>query len=414
MNSHSQPRAMEILMPEPAMREKLASLSWVAPHARGWEWEFISRDGQRKVVAWTGLTNAVPIAGWAFWGTAIDVTERLRAERALRESEARLRRVQELACVGRFQLAVAGQGQAEELWSQEALRILGEPPRPLLAEVVHPDDRARMEAALRSTGPGRAPVELQFRALRRDGSVRHVQSAMERDGGSVVGTLLDVTDRVLVAEARARLASAQEEERRRLTRELHDTVGHRLTQLREDLRGLEACADPVHLVRLRHITDQIADETHRLAWELRPPALDELGLVPALRWLLESWSRSSGVAAALDTPGLERERLAPPLEVAVFRVVQEALTNVLKHARARSAQVLLARSPAQLLVLIEDDGAGFEAPIQGRGMGLENMRARAALVGGALEIESSPGGGTRVFLKVPLPSGPDLARGRSE
>jgi signal transduction histidine kinase len=228
---------------------------------------------------------------------------------------------------------------------------------------------------------------------------------MERDGDGVIGTLLDVTDRVLAAEARARLASAQEEERRRLTRELHDTVGHRLTQLREDLRGLDACADPVHLARLRDITDHIADDTRRLAWELRPPALDELGLLPALRWLLESWSRSSGVAASLDAPGLERERLEPPLEVAIFRVVQEALTNVLKHARARSVQVLLARSPSQLLVLVEDDGAGFGAALPARGMGLENMRARAALVGGALEIESAPGQGARVYLRVPLGEG---------
>ena len=212
-----------------------------------------------------------------------------------------------------------------------------------------------------------------------------------------------------------RLVTTQEEERRRISRELHDQMGQYLSTLMLRLKTLRPLAAGqeqarVTLQKLEELTGRLVDEVHHLAWELRPAALDDLGLHAALQNYAEKWSERSGVAVDFHCGGLERERLPPEVETTVYRVVQEALTNVLKHAEARRVNVVVERRRDQVLVIVEDDGKGFEAeevvpaPGGGRGLGLLGMRERVALVGGALKLDSSPGAGTTARARIPVPS----------
>src|SRR5437763_649777 len=211
-----------------------------------------------------------------------------------------------------------------------------------------------------------------------------------------------------------RLVTAQEEERRRLSRELHDHMGQYLSTLMLRLKTLRPLAAGqesarINLQKLEELTGRLVDEVHHLAWELRPAALDDLGLQTALQNYAEKWSERSGVAVDFHCGGLERERLLPEVETTVYRVVQEALTNVLKHAEARRVSVIVERRRDHVLAIVEDDGKGFEveevvpAPGGGRGLGLLGMRERVALVGGSLNLDSSPGAGTTARARIPVP-----------
>ena len=233
-----------------------------------------------------------------------------------------------------------------------------------------------------------------------------------------VGQLLQppqvVARLLLPRRERSQRLEAQEEERSRIARELHDQMGQylstlmlRLKTLRPLAAGQEQARD--NLRKLEELTGTLVDEVHHLAWELRPAALDDLGLHTALQNYTERWSGRSGVAADFHCGGLERERLPPEVETTIYRVVQEALNNVLKHAGARRVSVVVERRRDHVLVIVEDDGRGFEveevsfAPGSGRGLGLLGMRERVALVGGALNLDSSPGAGTTARARIPVP-----------
>jgi PAS domain S-box-containing protein len=260
-------------------------------------------------------------------------------------------------------------------------------------------DRKRAEAALRE-----AHAQLECRVAERTGELA---SANERLAAEVAGhARAEAARQVLLG----RLATAQEEERHRLARELHDQLGQNVTALILGLQSLRdaaparSSARPA-LQRLQGIADQLGREVHHLALVLRPTALDDIGLQAALANYVEDWSERSGVPADFHAAGFGAGRLPPETETALYRVVQEALTNVHKHARARRASVTLHRLPGRVSAVVEDDGAGFDAeaaPGLGR-LGLSGMRERLALVGGALAVESSPGAGTSVYARVPLP-----------
>jgi signal transduction histidine kinase len=213
-----------------------------------------------------------------------------------------------------------------------------------------------------------------------------------------------------------RLASAQEDERRRIARELHDQLGQHLTALGLGLKVVrDTTPDPSptreRLESLQALTDLIGRELHHLALELRPTALDDLGLQVALLNYAEGWAERSGVEVDFHGTGLEGVRLPAPIETALYRVVQEALTNVLKHSGARRVSVVLQGAPGQVVAVVEDDGLGFDADsiAEGAGgerrLGVVGMRERLILVGGELTIESGPGRGTTVIARVPLPTG---------
>jgi signal transduction histidine kinase len=226
----------------------------------------------------------------------------------------------------------------------------------------------------------------------------------------------DVTERRRHAELHARLLdqviTAREEEQRRIARALHDEAGHSLTSLLVGLRTLEA-ASSIAAVReqvadLRRATARTIDEVGRLARGLRPAVLDELGLVPAIEQLALDYTQASGVTVDVSAVGFGAERLPPVVETTVYRVVQEALTNTAKHAGARTASVVLRLRREAVQAIVSDDGCGFDVdatlrtPAAWAHLGLHGMRERAALVGGAVTIESTPGEGTTIYVRVPV------------
>ncbi len=203
----------------------------------------------------------------------------------------------------------------------------------------------------------------------------------------------------------------QEEERHRLSRELHDQMGQSLAALMLGLKSLEN-GDPhqhsggLRLHHLHELADQLAQQVHTVAMNLRPTALDDLGLETALSNYLEEWSERSRISADLHSVGLN-ERLPTHIETTVYRIVQEALTNVQKHSNARNVSVIVEHRENRLQAIIEDNGGGFDAealinePMKDRRLGLLGMQERIALVGGSLNIESTLGFGTTLFVRIP-------------
>ena len=213
-----------------------------------------------------------------------------------------------------------------------------------------------------------------------------------------------------VKELLGRVVSAQETERRRIARDLHDLLGQQLTALRLNLAAIkDGCGEDGgrlsdQIKRAQAAAERLDAEVDFLAWELRPSALDAAGLPAALENFVHEWTEHYGIKADFHTTGLGKRRLAFEVEISLYRIGQEALNNVVKHAEARRVDVILERRDGNVVLIVEDDGKGFDpsAAVLGEsGMGLLNMRERAALADGTLEIESAPGKGTTVFARAP-------------
>jgi signal transduction histidine kinase len=207
-------------------------------------------------------------------------------------------------------------------------------------------------------------------------------------------------------DALQRAVEGQEHERRRLARELHDETGQALTSILLGLRALEEAKGEdlgSAVGKLREQVVQTLQDVRRLAVELRPTALDDFGLAAALERLSSSFAEQTGIAVELES-GLSDERLPSDVETVLYRIVQEALTNVVKHAQAKHVSIVLRKKEGAVTAVIEDDGRGL--PRDGRGdggLGLVGMRERVALVNGRLEIESAEGAGTTLVVEVPVP-----------
>jgi signal transduction histidine kinase len=205
-----------------------------------------------------------------------------------------------------------------------------------------------------------------------------------------------------------RVVAAQEEERRRLALELHDETGQALTSILLGLKAIGGAKSKENAERaeadVRALVVQALQDVRALAVELRPSALDDFGLGPAVERLAQTFGERSGISTTVETH--LAERLPPELETTLYRVVQEALSNVVKHAAAQHVSIVLSQRGSSVAATIDDDGAGFdEAEVRADALGLTGMRERLALVGGALEIESTPGRGTTVAAQVPVVTG---------
>ncbi|HEU5438723.1 MAG TPA: ATP-binding protein [Ktedonobacterales bacterium] len=209
----------------------------------------------------------------------------------------------------------------------------------------------------------------------------------------------------------SQILHAQEQERKRIARELHDETSQVLTSLLISLALLEETVSSEEGHRRIADTRALAHQTLRavrnLSIDLRPSALDDLGLLPALRWYIKEYQQKCGIEVEFAATGL-KDRLPAEMETAIYRIVQESLTNTAKHARAHKVWVKVAGDGAEVRVHTRDDGDGFDAPAvlktpwQDRGLGLAGMLERAALLGGGVRITSQPGAGTRVDATIPL------------
>jgi signal transduction histidine kinase len=206
-------------------------------------------------------------------------------------------------------------------------------------------------------------------------------------------------------DALRRVVAAQELERRRLARELHDETGQALTSILLALKPLEDGPASEAVAELHELVVTALQDVRRLAVELRPSALDDFGLAAALERLVSTLQERTGIDTAVES-SLSDERLPAEVEVALYRVVQESLTNVIKHAGATHVSVVLTRRGGGVSAIVEDNGRGFaESELREDALGVVGMRERLALVGGTLELESAPGIGTTVSAYVPLPVG---------
>ena len=234
-----------------------------------------------------------------------------------------------------------------------------------------------------------------------DEDVRLAESLAAR-----AATAVELSERVSRDTVR-RVVEAQELERARLARELHDETGQALTSILLGLKSLEDRADTddghVAVTELRDLVVSTLQDVRRLAVELRPAALDDFGLVPAIERLRDTVEEQGGLSVEVQSP-LGDARLPAEIETALYRIVQEALTNVLKHAAATRVLIRLSRSEKTVALAVQDDGTGFEPEgVRDGGLGLVGMRERVALLGGRLTVESSEGGGTLLKAEVPLP-----------
>lgn len=214
------------------------------------------------------------------------------------------------------------------------------------------------------------------------------------------------------AELVRKLLSAQEDERRRIARELHDETCQTVAALAVGLDTVRRAGSPAEasakLEDTRALASRALDGLHRVIFDLRPSVLDDLGLASAVRWWVARHLTPAGITAHVETENLE-DRLPSTIEIPVFRVVQEALTNVVRHSGAKTVLVQLSNEHGLLSVDVEDDGAGFtpadvaKPSESGQGLGLLGMRERVEILGGSLTLDSSPGAGTHVAFTVPVP-----------
>jgi len=216
---------------------------------------------------------------------------------------------------------------------------------------------------------------------------------------------VDLSQRV-ARDALRRVVAGQELERRRLARELHDETGQALTSILLGLRAVEEAGSSEDVRKsaadLRELVVATLQDVRRLAVQLRPKALDDFGLVPALERLVQTFSESSGIQVDLEAQ-LGEERLPNEVETTLYRIVQEALTNVVKHAEATKVSILLVRRESSATAVIEDNGRGFvPATAATERFGLDGMRERAELHDGRLTVESAQGTGTTLVVEIPL------------
>lgn len=382
----------------------------------------------RRVPVEIGLAPVVRGTRRFVIATVIDNTERLRAQDELRRSAQTLNMAQQLAHLGSYDFEPA---TGDGTMSAELSRILGRdeasdgPPRfpAVLLECVHPEDLQRVRSAILLLLGGLNVNDSEtYRIVRRDGTTCWVEARHDvekDDGGAVVrisGALLDITRHreaeVALSGARAtlealsaRLLNIQETERRQLARELHDEVGQALTAAQMSLQSIARYPDEPRLPqRLQEAGASIGralNQVRSLTLELRPPLIDELGLVAAVRWLIERYAHSTDVA--FEFTGVPPQpRPSPEIEIACFRIAQEALNNVMRHAHASHVHVSIRADASLLSLIVRDDGDGFNIgqararAVHGSSLGLIGMEERARLAGGTIGWQSAPGQGTEV------------------
>lgn len=309
---------------------------------------------------------------------------------------------------------------AQDAFGWRADQVMGQPLSRLIPERFRRGHDAHIHrfgaTGVTSRRKGGAGVVLW--GLRADGSEFPMEasiSQIETTHGKVFSVIVrDVTERVRARQDLARFATEaaaiREQEKSRVARELHDELAQSLTALKMDtiwVRDRVGRDDPALAERVAGmlaLLDSSVASTRRIAADLRPLVLDDLGLVPAIEWLVQSFTQRHGVACELDID--ESLELGEPHATAVFRIVQESLVNVAKHAQATQVSVRVAREGDEIVLSVRDDGLGFDAGAarKPQSLGLIGLRERAQLLEGTVRIESAPRRGTLVEARIPAPA----------
>ncbi len=366
-------------------------------------------------------------------GVGFDITELKRAEEALKKSEEMLRGLFEFAPDTVLVADQKGQiirvnAQVERMFGYTSEELAGKP-----IEVLIPDHFSERHAVYRTgylnephTRPMGAGLELCGK--RKDGSefpVDIMLSPMDTEDGSIViAVIRDITRRKQAEEAiteyadrlgllSRRLMEVQELERRSIARELHDEISQALTGLKLTLE-MAARQPPdevgATIYRAHTLVNELMAHARKMSLDLRPPMLDDLGLLHALLWHMENYTKQTQVEVNFRHSGIEGRRFEPEVETAAYRIVQEALTNAARHAQVNEATVRVWTQQDKLMVQVEDTGIGFDPTqtlIASNTSGLAGMRERAKLLGGQVLVESRSGAGTRLTAELHFGTGID-------
>jgi PAS domain S-box-containing protein len=339
-----------------------------------------------------------------------------------------------MASLGAWEVDLTRSAEINEnplIWSDQVYRIYGYEPgsvevtSELFFRHAHPNDRQRIDAEIRAAVAERKPYELEHRIITADGDERVVQehALIDVDEAGrprrIIGAVQDITERTRVEQSleqlTGRLLHLQDEERRRIARELHDTTAQNLLAIVINLETLlqKASALPRDFVdaiaECQSLCEQTQAEIRTLSYLLHPPMLDEAGLILALEWFIDGFSRRSSIRVDFVAPP-DFRRLPSQMETALFRVVQESLTNIYRHSGSATAEIRLERDESQVHLRVKDRGHGIDARGNGGGrakltgalgVGISGMRERLRQLGGRLEVRSN-GTGTSVTAVLPL------------
>jgi PAS domain S-box-containing protein len=389
---------------------------------RGYESRARTKSG-RVLDLWVSVEPITLQGQQCILSTAYDITERKRVEEALRKSEERYRELFENDKDAIYVHDLNGvytsvNRAAESLSGYSREEIIGKHFRDFVSSEYLRQVGKSFEKKLEETGETNYEVEI----INRDGArvPVEVSSRLIYENGVAVGgqgSVRDITERKRAQQAlltySRRLLEAQEAERGRIARELHDQIGQMLTALKLNLHAIQSAGDASEARCLIEdnlkLLDEALEQVRDLSVDLRPLLLDDLGLVTALRWFVDQQSQRTGVRVEFTSDSLDPDlRFSSELETACFRIAQEALTNVTRHARAKTVTVRLSRNRDYLILLVEDDGAGFDIEaLKGEALtnatlGLRGMQERAHAVGGRVKIDSETHKGTQVFVELPI------------
>jgi PAS domain S-box-containing protein len=383
--------------------------------------EILGRRGDgSEVPLEIGLNTIRTPEGQFVLASIIDITERLAAEAKLHESDRRMALAAEAAHLGMW-----GWHEGEKaLWASETWKSIHgyasneEVRYDSLLKRIHPDDRAAVERAVDEAFRNHGRFYAQHRSLLPDGTTRWISASgrVERAGNNgglqMLGVSIDITDRVeaeqAAREVSGKLINAQEDERRRIARELHDDLNQRLALLsiEADLLGRME-HDPAAQNLVNEIATRVrglSTEVHKLSYQLHPAKLEQLGLVAALRSFCTELKKQCNVPIEFVHENVPRD-LNRDVALCFYRIVQEALQNTVKHSGATTARIELRKIENNVQLVVADNGRGFDpgAAAHHAGLGLTGMRERARLVRGRIALQSAPGKGTRIEVNVAVP-----------
>jgi PAS domain S-box-containing protein len=348
-----------------------------------------------------------------------DITRRRQAEDGLRLSEARLTEAQRIAHLGNWEWNIITN---ELLWSDEIYRIFGLAPQQFGATYeaflnsVHPEDREFVENSVNEALYDGQPYDINHRIILPDGVVRIVHEngevTFDKSGQPLrmAGTVHDITElKHAEEELRAlsrRLVQIQEEERRTIARELHDEIGQSLTVLKlilDRVKRLPTREAESTLTEAEALVNGLMEQVRKLSLELRPGMLDDLGLLPTLLWHFDNFTSKTSIKVNFKHSGLQI-RFSSDVMVAAYRIIQEALTNILRHTDVTEIDVTAWTDQQMLWIRLEDKGKGFDLESISPGMsgGLFGMYERAGSLDGELTVDSTPGQGTTIVTRLPL------------